>query len=184
MLLLSGRIRQSLWLIVAFAAGACGEIYTLQVVRAPGAPLIRDGRKKIMYGLDLIFDRCPESYWTFYDKRAKRLVVDCYEARIAGDPRIEISGRGVFGHVEVKNSKTRMALSGEQARINIGLDPGWHFKTTVLNGKTLRLMVWRAISGPVEVPKRRSFVSLYISVAVAASLGTFLLAIILGNAGD
>ncbi len=152
--------------------------HALKSVTVPGAPIIikdKDQNKKIMYGLDLIFDRAPKDFWVYYSKNIEKLVVDFYGVNIKGKPKTELSGRGVFKSVVINMHKTNLALSKKRTVILIDVkpDPGWHFKASSINPRVIRVTAWKNIAGLTQVKRKRKTAGRYIIITLLVSVLTF-----------
>lgn len=148
--------------------------HTLYSVTVPGAPIIIKN-KRIMYGLDLIFDTIPGDYWVYYSENTKKLVVDFYGIHIAGDTKVDLSGRGVFRDVLIDNYDTNLSLTSKRSTILIDVvpDPGWHFKAVSINNRVIRITAWKDITGLTKIERKKKVVGRYIIIAALISLITF-----------
>ncbi len=148
--------------------------HTLYSVTVPGAPIIIKN-KRIMYGLDLIFDTIPGDYWVYYSENTKKLVVDFYGIHITGDTRVDLSGRGVFRDVLIDNYDTNLSLTSKRSTILIDVvpDPGWHFKAVSINNRVIRITAWKDITGLTKIERKKKVVGRYIIIAALVSLITF-----------
>lgn len=148
--------------------------HTLYSVTIPGAPIIVKN-KKIMYGLDLIFDTVPGDYWVYFSENTKKLVVDFYGIHIMGDTKVDLSGRGVFRDVLIDNYDTNLSLTAKRSTILIDVvpDPGWHFKAASINNRVIRITAWKDIAGLRKIERKEKVVGRYIIIAALISLITF-----------
>ena len=180
--LLSERFIASFFLISTVIFSAAAKDLTLKAVVIPGAPIITKD-KRIMYGLELVFNRSPKEYWVYYSEQKKKLVIDFYGVHIKGKPKIDFSGRGVFKNFKVVNSKTKLSLSKKNSSVLIGLDPdpGWHFKATVVDNMIVRITAWRDISGLTKVRKEKKVIWPYILSIILGATATFGIIIIINN---
>ncbi len=154
--------------------GAEPKEYILYSVTVPGAPIIIKN-KKIMYGLDLIFDQAPKDFWVYYSKNIEKLVVDFYGISIKGKPKTEMSGRGVFKSVVIDTFETNLALSKKRAAVLIDVtpDPGWHFKASSINKRVIRVTAWKDITGLTKIEQKRKRAGRYIIITLLVSVLTF-----------
>ncbi len=148
--------------------------HILYSVTVPGAPIIIKN-KRIMYGLDLIFDTVPTDFWVYYSDTKKKLVVDFYGIYVTGEPKVELTGRGVFQDVMIDNYTTNLALTKKRSTILIGVvpDPGWHFKAVAINRRTIRITAWKDITGLTKIERNKNIVGRYLLITVLVSLLTF-----------
>jgi len=148
--------------------------HMLYSVTVPGAPIIVKN-KKIMYGLDLIFDTVPGDYWVYYSENTKKLVVDFYGIYITGDTKVDLSGRGVFRDVTIDNYNTNLALTNKRSTILIDVvpDPGWHFKAISVNNRVIRITAWKDITGLTKIERKKKAVGRYVIITALVSLITF-----------
>ena len=161
-------------LFTAYVLGNTSDDLTLHAIILPGAPkILKD--KKIMYGLDLVFGKKPIDYWIYYSKVKNKLIIDFYGVHVKGNPKVDFSGRGVFKDYKIINSKTNLSLSKKHGRVLIGMepDPEWHFKSTVIDDRIVRIIVWKDITPLSRIEKKKKikawpFVLLGVIVASAA----------------
>ncbi len=164
-------------LLFSHAFSEAQEEHVLRSVTIPGAPIIikdKDKNKKIMYGLDLIFDRAPKDFWVYYSKNIEKLVVDFYGINIKGKLKTELSDRGVFKSVAIKTHETNLALSKKRAVILIDVkpDPEWHFKASSINPRVIRVTAWKDITGLTQVKRKRKTAGRYIVITLLVSVLT------------
>ena len=179
--LFSERFIVSFFLISTVIFSAVANDLTLKAVVTPGAPVITKD-KRIIYGLELVFNECPKEYWVYYSEQQKKLVIDFYGVHIKGKPKADFSGRGVFKNFEVVNSKTNLSLSKKTSSVLVGLepDPGWHFKAVIVDNRIVRISAWRDISEMAKVDKKKA-VWPYILLIILGASATFGIVIIINN---
>jgi hypothetical protein len=168
--------KRVLILLILFTTYGLGETtgdLTLHAIILPGAPkILKD--KRILYGLDLVFGKKPKDYWIYYSSVKGKLVIDFYGVHVKGKPSVDFSGRGVFKDYKIINSKTKLSLSRKHARVLIGMepDPEWHFKSTVIDDRIIRIVAWKDIAPMSRIEKKKKnawpFVLLGVFVASAA----------------
>ena len=155
------------FLFATYVLGETADNLTLHAIILPGAPkILKD--KRILYGLDLVFGKKPKDYWIYYSKVKGKLVIDFYGVHVKGNPKVDFSGRGVFKDYKIINSKTNLSLSKKHARVLIGmeLDPEWHFKSTVIDDRIVRIIAWKDITPLTKIEKKRRIVWPYILLGV------------------
>jgi len=134
--------------ITLYSISAAAEDLILRAFVLPGAPIINKKEKKVLYGLDLIFNAEPKDFWVYYNNNKKKLVLDFYGVHIKGKPKLDFPGRAVFKDYKIINSDTKMSLSNKQSSILIGMDPDpqWLFKATVIDKRIVRITAWKDIA--------------------------------------
>lgn len=141
-------ITYGILIMVLFAAGslpgavgpsAGRDTIVLQTVTPVDVPLVENGtmRQKI----DLVFDRCPEEYWLYYNKLSERLIIEFFGVHVTM-ARKQIRGTPILSDLEVVNSETRFSLNGINARISMLMERGWHYKSWIIGEKVLRIQLW------------------------------------------
>lgn len=170
--LFAKRLLVLFFLFATYVLGETSDDLTLHVIILPGAPKILKN-KKIMYGLDLVFGKEPKDYWIYYSKMKEKLVIDFYGVHVKGKPKVDFSGRGVFKDYKIINSKTNLSLSKKHARVLIGMepDPEWHFKSTVIDDRIVRIIAWKDITPltKIEKKKRKAWPYILLGVFVASA---------------
>lgn len=172
-------------IIITFVMCAAARDLTLRFVRIPNAPIINKG-KKIVYVLELVFDNNPRDYWIVYNSRKKKLVVDFYGTHIKGKSKADLPRSGIFKDIKIVNRRTKLALSGKNSNILIGIKPepaGWHFKSVTTSKNVIRITAWKDMNfSTKKVEKnKRSLPLLYICIAGLVSLVTFGTILIIGS---
>ncbi len=150
---------------------ASGRTHYLLSAEQVQAPILRD--KRLYYTLDLVFDETPRHYWVYYDGRDREFVVDLYGAEIKARSELDTVVGIVFKGLSVVNRESSMSLSGKQAQIRIGSEPGWHFTADEVDHKTVRISAWKRIEAP-RPDKKEYRPLMYIVSAVGIAVISFL----------
>jgi hypothetical protein len=108
---------------------------------------------KVTYTLFFVFDKCPEEQWAYFNKDSSRLVIDFYSVYISKSPGVVIKGAPIIHSIEVKNTTTDLAMSGRRSQIILSMDSLWHYQTTIISEKVLRLEIWKELNPVVEIKK-------------------------------
>ena len=170
--------------ITLYSISAAAEDLILRAFVLPGAPIINKKEKKVLYGLDLIFNAEPKDFWVYYNNNKKKLVLDFYGVHIKGKPKLDFPGRAVFKDYEIINSETKMSLSNKQSSLRIGMvpDPQWIFKAAVIDKRVVRITAWKNIGQITKGTKREKrhplvlYLVITIIVASLAITGIFVYA--------
>lgn len=134
-------------LVVMILAPARASLRSVLYVETEDMPEIKDGR--ITYRMSIVFDEVPSQFWNYYDSRTNEIVIDFYGVTLRS-PQISMTGSSIFKSFLVSNLATSMSLTGEQAQIRIGADPGWNIESTCQGSKQIRIKVSREIKRVVE----------------------------------
>lgn len=126
------------------------EVY-LQSIPPVLPPEISENR--VLYTVFFVFDKCPEEQWAYFNKDSSRLVIDFYSVFISKSPDVVVKGAPIIHSLEVKNSATDLSMSGRRSQIILNMDSLWHYQTTIISEKVLRLEVWKELNPVVEIKK-------------------------------
>ena len=113
-------------------------------------------RSRIIYQIDLVFDHRPQDYWGYLSHRNENeahAVLDCYGYTVVDSMR-RFKPTEIFHSLEVENELTPLSLSGEQARILVGVDPGWRMETVAVDSTTIGILVWKEMGSPGKKQKK------------------------------
>jgi len=170
-------------LVALYCISGAAEDLTLLAFVLPGAPIVNKQEKKVLYGLDLVFNAEPKDFWLYYSSAQKKLVLDFYGIHITGKPKLDFPGRSVFKDYKIVNSDTRMSLKNKKASIYIGMDPDprWVIKAVVIDKRIVRITAWKDIAQLTRVTKKKKrnpFVLYMVLTILAASIAFVAVAII------
>jgi hypothetical protein len=126
------------------------EVY-LESIPPVLPPEISENR--VTYTVFFVFDRCPEEQWAYFNNDSSRLVIDFYSVYISKSPGVVIKGAPIIHSIEVKNTTTDLAMSGRRSQIILNMDSLWHYQTTIISEKVLRLEIWKELNPVVEIKK-------------------------------
>jgi hypothetical protein len=146
------------------------ETHTIQEVRITDAPRVMN--RRMVYVMDIKFDRRPEEFWAFYDRKQGVVVVDFYDIKLRG-PIVTPPTNPVFQSFSVEKLRSKMTLSGLRAQIHVGADPGWHVETEPMNKFVIRLKLWRKLKRPQRERGPRWAWVIPLSLAAAAGIAAF-----------
>lgn len=123
-----------------------GDTILLRYIPSVPAPEIELKSKVVRNTVDFVFNKCPKDYWVFYDKRARQLVIEFLGVYLEAEPH-EIKGTSIVGDPAISNHKTTFTLNGKSAQVRMDMNEIWHYDTWVVNGKILRLQLWKSFKG-------------------------------------
>jgi hypothetical protein len=149
-----------------------GDTILLKYIPVVLAPEIELKEKVIRNTVDFVFDKCPKDYWVYYDKRARQLVIEFFGVSLkAESPRIK--GTSIVGDPSISNHETSLALNGKSAQVRMNMNEQWHYDTWVINGKILRLQLWKPLK-PRKLGKSRKPWLIY-PIAIAITVSTLVI---------
>ena len=146
------------------------ETHTIQEVRITDAPRVMN--RRMVYMMDIKFDRRPEEFWAFYDRKQGVVIVDFYDIKLRG-PIVTPPTNRVFQSFSVEMLRSKMTLSGLRAQIRIGADPGWHVEAEPMNKFVIRLRLWRELRRPRRDTGPQWAWVIALSLVAAAGIATF-----------
>jgi hypothetical protein len=111
------------------------------------------GENRVQYTLFFVFDKCPEEQWAYFNKDSSKLIIDFYSVSISKSPGVVIKGAPIIHSLEVQNSATDLSMSGKRSQIILSMDSLWHYQTTIISEKVLRLEIWKELNPVVEIEK-------------------------------
>ncbi len=126
------------------------EVY-LQSIPPVLPPEISENR--VQYTVFFVFDKCPEEQWAYFNKDSSRLIIDFYSVSIQKSPDVVIKGAPIIHSIEVRNIATDLSISGKRSQIILPMDSLWHYQTTIISEKVLRLQIWKELNPVVEIEK-------------------------------
>lgn len=159
-----------LGVLCAAVSAPAAETHTIQQVRITDAPRVTN--RRMLYMMDIKFDRRPEEYWAFYDEEQGAVIVDFYDIVLRG-PIVSPPSNKVFQSFSVENLRSKMTLSGKRAQIRIGADPGWHVEAEPMGKFIIRLKFWRELKRPKPQNKPQWHWVIALTLAAAAGIVTF-----------
>ncbi len=115
-------------------------------------------KKRVIYSIDFIFNRCPNEYVLYYNRFQKKMVIDFYSALVSWSDSVK--KRTFSGEISIKNVETAMSVFNKKGEILFTLqkgwnyEQGWHFESSVISFSTLRIKFWIELNPVVEVKKR------------------------------
>lgn len=115
----------------------------LREARVTPSPMVENGR--MTYQIDLLFNKVPTEFLTYYQPERSAIIVDVYGLSIFSEVT-SIRRNLIFKNLRVENITSTMSLSGEGAHIIIGSDPGWRIGSANVGDTILRLSVSRLLS--------------------------------------
>jgi len=165
-----GTLWSAVFCLVCTVAQAWGGLHTVKYVEIENKPELVEGQ--LLYRLSIVFDIVPEHFFVYYDNQNQQIVLDCYGATMrAAD--ISMEGSAIFTSFSVVNSATNMSLTGEQAQVRIGADPGWNIEAVPQQDNSIRIVAQRELTRKIEPEKFNWQVPLMIAAPVVAGLGAF-----------
>ena len=166
------------WTLILAAAASCGQTQTIQSridsLSPCAAPRIDSGR--MIYSLDISFRVRPETFWAFYDRKARQLVVAMYDISLEQDT-FTLPSRLPFADPRLTNYDSNKSLTRHQASLSLSLDPGWYYRCEAVGTSTIHLEFWREIKRQ-EVRKKRSPKGLLYAGAGVCAVGAALVVIV------
>ncbi len=137
------------------------------------APVIENNVLKIK--VDLVFDKCPEEYWIYYNRGTGRLVIEFFGFHMDAPP-LKIQGTSVLSDPVHSNNETNLSLKGKSCTVSMAMQQGWHYDSKVLDGKVLRLQLWMPLNPQktLMANKKRFVLPIILTLVGAAGL-TYLL---------
>jgi hypothetical protein len=126
------------------------EVYLLSIPPVL-PPEISENR--VTYTVFFVFDKCPEEQWAYFNNDSSHLIIDFYSVSISKSPDIVVKGAPIIHSTEVINTTTDLSLSGKRSQIVLSMDGFWHYQTTIISEKVLRLEIWKELNPVVEIKK-------------------------------
>jgi hypothetical protein len=148
------------------AAATC----VLSGISVSKVPVIRNSR--MVYEMNLVFDKSPQDFWAYYDAKRSSIVVDVYGDSVKGEDK-SLPKNLVFKRMTVRNMSSPMSLSGARSQLRIEIDSGWDVSALPVGSDTLRVLVARQLaaqSPPKPSPQRWSAYVFATAVAGLVSL--------------
>ncbi|MBN1983917.1 MAG: hypothetical protein JW795_20465, partial [Chitinivibrionales bacterium] len=118
--------------------------------------------RNLRYELDVGFDTCPQSYWGYLDQQRNRLIIEFFDIRIEGSPRISILPGGAFRQFSILNDTVKYTQTNLRASLLFDLNeviPNrvWQWNINQMSSSLIRISMWKEVSkGAVEEEKNKA----------------------------
>jgi hypothetical protein len=130
-------------------------------------PEIQDNVVK--YTIFFVFEKCPQEQWAYFNGDSNQLVLDFYGVYISKSPTVTIKGSSVLHSFSIKNYETNLSISGKRSQIILNLDSFWHYQTSIISEKVLKLEIWKTLN-PSKVLKKEEHAWVFPVITLIASI--------------
>jgi hypothetical protein len=141
------------WLIGAFLSVFADEgdvlkedsanIVEIKRVSASSTPIMKND--SLLYSLDLIFKDFPAKFWSYSDSVNHTATIEIFGNEVRA-PAITLPVSCPVSDMQIKNSATKMALSGKSAMITFTIDAGWHAEIAQLDSNDIQLTLGKKMA--------------------------------------
>ena len=116
------------------------NIIEIKRVSSSSTPIMKND--SLIYYLDLIFKDFPGKFWSYSDTFHHTAIIEIFGNKVRA-PVISLPGSCPITKMQIKNNVTKMALSGQNARISFDVDPGWNVDIEQPDSSNIHLTIWK-----------------------------------------
>jgi hypothetical protein len=125
----------------------------------------------VKYTIFLVFEKCPEEEWAYFNQDSNQLVLDFYSVFITKSPQVILKGLPAVQSFEIKNFETDLSISGKRSQIIFKMDSFWHYQTSIISEKVLRLEIWKQLNPSTILKKEEHSWKFPLVTALVSVLG-------------
>jgi hypothetical protein len=125
----------------------------------------------VKYTIFLVFEKCPEQEWAYFDQDSNHLIIDFYSVHISKSPQVVLKGLPPVDSFEIRNFETDLSITGRRSQIVFKMDSFWHYQTTIISEKVLRLEIWKPLKSSQGLKKEEQSWRFPLVTAIASVLG-------------
>jgi hypothetical protein len=131
------------------------NIVEIKRVSASSTPVMKND--SLLYSLDLIFKDFPAKFWSYSDSVNHTATIEIFGNEVRA-PAITLPVTCPVNDMQIKNSTTKMALSGQMSTITFSVDAGWHVEIAQLDSNDIQLTLGKkmAVRQLKETPGKKS----------------------------
>jgi hypothetical protein len=119
------------------------NIVEIKRVSVSSTPVMKND--SLLYSLNLIFKDFPAKFWSYSDSANHTATIEIFGNEVRA-PAITLPLSCPVTDIQIKNSATKMALSGQMATITFSIDPGWHAEIAQLDSNDIQLSLGKKMA--------------------------------------
>ncbi len=124
------------------------SVIEISQVHASSTPIMKND--SLFFYLDFIFKDFSSKFWSSYDSSHHVLTIEIYGREVRG-PVINLPSSCPVNRLQIKNRKTKMALSGLLTTFLLTIEPGWKIDVYQNDPNTLRLALGKKMEVKVII---------------------------------
>lgn len=169
-----------LTVLLVMTSSFCAVADTLRVKTIPVVEPFAIKKKVAKLTVNFVFEKVTPDYWMYYSRDKEELVFEFFGVSIS-DSLPVIKGTEVISNLHVENGSTDLAFNRKVSRLIFSLEPGWHYESWIVEGKTLRLSLWTNLDPSRKIGKKSATVWYFLGGVTIAIATTALLLILTGS---